>query len=154
MAIARGAGTETLRSHIFNAVNGTQKLIIGEQHHIYTVLSITIYTIALNASTDTCGVRFVCWEGHAGTTVGEPVLFKANPQVGETYIWNDKFSFNGFEPTGVSGQYGAGNDAADIAYHNAIADQGGSVVQSLEAFVTSTSDNYSITVTFIDQNNA
>ena len=154
MAIARGAGTETLRSHIFQNVNGSQKLIIGEQHHIYSVLSIAIYAHALNAVADTCGVRFVCWEMHAGTTIGEPVLFKANPQAGETYVWNDKFSFNGFEPTGVSGQYGAGNDAADIAYHNAMADQGGSVVQSIEAFVSSTSDNYHITVTFIDQNNA
>ena len=47
MAIARGAGTETLRSHIFQNVNGSQKLIIGEQHHIYTVLSIAIYALSL-----------------------------------------------------------------------------------------------------------
>ena len=148
MAIARGAGTETLRSHIFNAVNGTQKLIIGEQHHIYTVLSITIYTIALNASTDTCGVRFVCWEGHAGTTVGEPVLFKANPQVGETYIWNDKFSFNGYEPTGMSGTL------STTAEQTALAAQGGSVAQSLEVSPTHTDDDYDIFITYIDQNNS
>ena len=154
MAIARGAGTETLRSHIFNAVNGTQKLIIGEQHHIYTVLSITIYTIALNASTDTCGVRFVCWEGHAGTTVGEPVLFKANPQVGETYIWNDKFSFNGYEPVnfGTNSITAAPLSAAD--QQDAIADQGSSVAQELRLFTQNGADSGHITVTYIDQNNA
>ena len=149
MAIARGAGTETLRSHIFNAVNGTQKLIIVEQHHIYTVLSITIYTIALNASTDTCGVRFVCWEGHAGTTVGAPVLFKANPQVGETYIWNEKFSFNGFEPLGSS----MSGTLSTVAEQDAIADQGSAVSQYLFNTATHAGDTYDITVTYIDQNN-
>jgi len=73
--------------------------------------------------------------------------------VGETFVWNDKFSFNGFEPTGASGSFGAGDAAADLAYQNAIADQGGSAVQSLEA-IPETDANYSITVTFIDQNNA
>ena len=143
MAIARGAGTETLRSHIFNAVNGTQKLIIGEQHHIYTVLSITIYTIALNASTDTCGVRFVCWEGHAGTTVGEPVLFKANPQVGETYVWNDKFSFNGYEPSGTA--------VMSAAVQIANAAQAGSADAELYFDMTSAADDYDIIVSYLDQ---
>ena len=43
MAIARGAGTEIIRTAMFEDIDSTtQKLIIGEQHHIYTVLSIVI----------------------------------------------------------------------------------------------------------------
>ena len=42
MAIARGAGTEIIRSAQFEDVaNTAQNIIIGVQHHIYTVLSVT-----------------------------------------------------------------------------------------------------------------
>ena len=128
----------------------------GEQHHIYTVLSIIVYCVAIDSSVDICLVRLVGWDSHGGQSAQEPVIFRANPQAGETYVWDNKFSFNGFEPTGASGAFGAGDAAADLAYQNAIADQGGSVVQSLMAAGMPAEDdcNYSITVTFIDQNNA
>ena len=153
MAIARGAGTEILRAHNFTIVNDDQPLIIGEQHHVYTVLSIVVYCALIDSTTDKIMVRLVCFDSHGGSSAQEPIIFNANPQVGETFVWNDKFRFNGFEPTGVSGSFGAGDAAADLAYQNAIADQGGSAVQSLEA-IAETDANYSITVTFLDQNNA
>ena len=154
MAIARGAGTEIIRCHNFTAINGTQKLIIGEQHHIYTVLSIVTYCFTQVDPTDTIGVRLIGWEGHVGTTQYEPMLFKATLSPNETHVWNDKFSFNGYEGTTHSGQFGAGDAAADLAYQNYIADQGGSAVQSLEAIVADTDGNYTMIVTFIDQNNS
>ena len=154
MAIARGAGTEIIRCHNFTAINGDQKLIIGEQHHIYTVLSIVTYCFTQVSATDIFGVRLVGWESHAGNSQWEPMLFKHPLSAGETHVWNDKFSFNGYEGTTHSGQFGAGDAAADLAYQNYIADQGGSAVQSLEAFGMETDGNYTMIVTFIDQNNS
>ena len=53
MAIARGAGTEIIRSAHFEDVDDTtQILIVGIQHHIYTVLSIICFASGLNADTD------------------------------------------------------------------------------------------------------
>ena len=38
MAIARGAGTEIIRCQHFEDIDSTvKKIIIGEQHHIYTI---------------------------------------------------------------------------------------------------------------------
>ena len=43
MAIARGAGTEIIRTAKFADVDSTvTTLITGVQHHIYTVLSIVV----------------------------------------------------------------------------------------------------------------
>ena len=51
MAIARGAGTEIIRTAMFEDIDSTtQKLIIGEQHHIYTVLSIVICCASIQAA--------------------------------------------------------------------------------------------------------
>ena len=57
MAIARGAGTEIIRSASFEDIDATlQKLIVGEQHHIYTVLSFVVHCVSLNATTDRFGL--------------------------------------------------------------------------------------------------
>ena len=51
MAIARGAGTEIIRTAMFEDIDSTAtKLIIGEQHHIYTVLSIIITCAAVQTA--------------------------------------------------------------------------------------------------------
>ena len=65
-----------------------------------------------------------------------------------TFVWNDKFSFNGFEPTDFAGAMDAVDD------QNAIADQGSSVAQKLQLTPSSASSNYDIHITYIDQNNA
>ena len=51
MAIARGVGTEIIRTAMFEDCDGsTLKLIQGEQHHIYTVLSIVICCASIQAN--------------------------------------------------------------------------------------------------------
>ena len=148
MALVTTAGTETLRSAMFADVDGGQKLILGEQHHIYTVLSIIIFCNGLNATTDACIVRMVGWDNHAGGSAAEPILCRANPQANETFVFNDKWSFNGYEPTGMSGTL------STAAEQTALAAQGGSVAQSLEVSPTHIDDDYDIFITFIDQNNS
>ena len=87
MAIARGAGTEIIRSHAFEDMSGaaaTNKLIVGEAHHIYTVMSIIIRCGALDATTDKFTVNFYAFDLHAGAANQNIELFTGNPQVGET----------------------------------------------------------------------
>ena len=51
MAIARGAGTEILCGHHFEDIDsGAHILIVGEQHHINTVLSIIVHGKAVQAA--------------------------------------------------------------------------------------------------------
>ena len=148
MAIARGAGTEIIRAHHFEDLGGEQNLIIGVQHHIYTVLSITCYCIALNATTDKLQCRVKGWDNVNGASAQSLWLFEQNIQVGETFVWNDKFSFNGYEPTGMS----AALDT--VAEQDAIADQGSGVVNQLICGAEHGSDNTDWMISFIDQNNA
>ena len=150
MAIARGAGTEIIRSAHFEDVNDVeQKLIIGEQHHIYTVLSITICCLASNTpGTNIMYFRLKGYDSKGGTTAQEFRLLNWVMGVNETFVWNDKFSFNGYEPTDFSGAMDAADD------QNAIADQGSSVAQKLQLTPSSASSNYDVHITFIDQNNA
>ena len=149
MAIVRTAGTEIIRCQHFTDVDGSAdtKILIGEQHHIYTVLSIIIYAETLGASTSYCNVNLVGYDSKGGTTAQTMRLFRCFPQQYETFVWNDKFSFNGFEPTDFTGTMDAVDD------QNAIADQGSSVAQKLQITPVSADSNYDIHVTFIDQNN-
>jgi len=149
MAIARGAGTEIIRSiHLENVNDTARQLIYGAQHHVYTVLSIIVQCQGLNAATDNIGVRLIGYDSVDGTTAQDIFLFNNLVlAVGETFVFNDKFSFNGHEPTDFTGPVDS------VAKQDAIADQGSSVAQVLYAGATHASDNYDIWVTFIDQNN-
>ena len=71
----------------------------------------------------------------------------------ETFVWNDKFSFNGYEPVnfGTGGITAAPLSSAD--QQDAIADQGGSVKQTLNCYATHASDGFEVLITYIDQNN-
>ena len=55
------------------------------------------------------------------------IFYQPVGAVNETFVWNDKFSFNGFEPD-WSGAAGAMTTAAE---QNLIADQGGGTAQTL-----------------------
>ena len=145
MAVPTGGGSETLHSHIFKDVDATQTLILGAQHHIYSILSVTVLCNVLNATSDTFTLSLIGWDSHAGASAQTMEICRGNPQVGQTFIWNDKFSFFGFEPTGISGAFG------DAAYQIALAAQGGSVAQQLSFSQTHTSDDFDVTVTYIDQ---
>ena len=148
MAIVRTAGTEIIRAHHFEAVNSTaQNMIYGVQHHIYTVLSIIVQAQALNATGDYIGCRIDGYDSKAGTSAESIFIFQQDMSVGQTFVWNDMFSMNGFEPADFSGAMNAADD------QDAIADQGGAV-QILQIYGEHSSDNFDVSITFIDQNNA
>ena len=148
MAISRGAGTEIIRSHHFEAVNDTvQNMIYGVQHHVYTILSIIVQAQGLNAANDWIACRIDGYDSK-GSDAGESIfIFQHDMLVGQTFVWNDKFSMNGFGPTDFTGAMNGADD------QDAIADQGGSA-QILQIYGEHSSDNFDVTITFIDQNNA
>ena len=154
MAIARGAGTEIIRTAMFEDINNSgQNLIIGEQHHIYTVLSIICRNNAQNAS-EKGSLRIVGWDAFAASSASPTndsfhfAVFQC--ALNETYVWNDKFSFNGYEPD-ASAMTDALSTAAE---QNAIADQGGSQAQFLNFYTDGANTKYDVIVTYIDQNNS
>ena len=149
MAIARGAGTEIIRSVMLDDLDSTTtKLIVGVQHHIYTVLSIIFHAATWQAAGNYCRVALRGYDSKGGTTASEIIIFQENLNAGQTFVWNDKFSFNGYEPTNFTGPMD------DATKQDAIADQGSSVAQELRLFTQHASDAGHITVTYIDQNNA
>ena len=150
MAIARGAGTEIIRSAQIGLVaNTAAKLIIGVQHHIYTVLSVIMHCTARNGTEDGC-LRIIGWDSFSGTTATNCVLARTAVAARETYVFNDRFSFNGFEPLAGS-MSGALTTAAE---QDVIADQTSAVSQVLEVYTDGASTTYDVNVTYIDQNNA
>ena len=144
MAVPTGSGTETLHSHFFENVDAAQTLIYGVQHHVYTVLSVIVYCEVLNATTDFGYLQMKGYEAHDTSGSGSTmILARFNPQVGETYVWNDKFSFNGTEPSGTA--------ALSAAVQILIAAQATATVQELQFTMTSAVDDYNIGITYIDQ---
>ena len=145
MAIPTGSGTETLHTHIFKDVDATQTLILGAQHHTYSVISLTVLCNVLDATADTFTISLIGWDSHAGVSAQTMEICRGNPQVGETFIWNDRFSFFGYEPTGISGAFG------NAAYQIALAAQGSNNAQQLSFGMTHATDDYDVCVTYIDQ---
>ena len=151
MAIVRTAGTEIVRTHLFEDVVGvgSRDLIIGVQHHIYTVLSIIVYTNAINSTADYANLKLVGYDSYGGTTNSGILLNSRTLNEKETFVWNDKFSFNGCEPTNFTGPL------STVAEQDLIADQAESgIPQKLQVYVSHASVELDIVVTFIDQNNA
>ena len=142
MAVPTGSGTETLHSHMFENVDATQTLIFGAQHHVYTVLSVIVSCSTLNAITDTGYLQMKGYNNHSGVSGLTLIFARFNIQAGETYVWNDKFSFNGYEPSGSS--------ALSAAVQILNAAQGGSAVQELQFTMTHATDDYDIIVTYLD----
>ena len=149
MAIARGAGTEIIRSIHLEDVDSTQAvLIFGVQHHIYTVLSVTVFANAIQAAGNYFELSILGYDSTAGTTAQTNMIVQEQMQLSKTFVWNDKFSFNGHEPTDFSATLDS------IAKQDAIADQGSSVAQKLRIVTEHASDSFEVTCTYIDQNNA
>ena len=149
MAIARGAGTEIIRSATFEDCDSTSTtLIFGVQHHIYTVLSILCHAQSLNADTDYITCFLTGYDSNAGHTAQPIFIFNQDMSAAQTYVWNDKFSFNGTEPTDFAGPLD------DATKQDAIADQATSIATLLRVQAEHASDNFDICCTYIDQNNA
>ena len=149
MAIVRTAGSEIIRSAHFEYVAANTNaidLIVGVQHHIYTVLSIICFA---KGTSDGLEMQVSGYDSVEGTSAQGIVFASVGvTQVGNTFVWNDKFSFNGHEPTDFSGAMD------DATKQDAIADQGSSVLQKLVVSKIHNNDQWEITVTYIDQNNA
>jgi hypothetical protein len=154
MAIVRTAGSEIIRSAHFKLPSavGPHTLILGKQHHVYTVLSIICqcsYDSPTNAN-DGLTIGIIGYDALAGTSAQTMHIHEGTDGSitgRDTFVWNDKFSFNGFEPTDFTGPIDSD------AKQDAIADQGSSVAQKLFATKGHTNDQWHINVTFIDQNN-
>ena len=147
MAIAKGVGTEIIRSASFYDINNSTntRLIIGEQHHIYTILNISIYCIS-NVSPFWVSGQLNGWDADNSQNVNM-ILFKSSISAGQTYVWDNKISFNGTHPTGHSGQMDT------IAKQNLIAEQASTTSSYFWIDTGSNSDSCNAFVTYIDQNN-
>jgi hypothetical protein len=149
MAISRGAGTEIIRTVHLEDVDSTQAvLIFGVQHHIYTVLSVTVFANAIQAAGNYFELSILGYDSTAGTTAETNMIVQEQMQLSKTFVWNDKFSFNGHEPVDFTGPMDS------IAKQDAIADQGSLVAQKLRVVTQNASDSFEVTCTYIDQNNA
>ena len=149
MAIARGAGTEIIRSiHLEDVDSTASTLIFGVQHHIYTVLSIIVCANSIQAAGNYVNVNILGYDSKGGTTAQTNKILQQDMQLDQTFVFNDKFSFNGHEPTDFTGPMDS------IAKQDAIADQGSSVAQKLMIWAQHADDSFEVTCTFIDQNNA
>ena len=151
MAISRGAGTEIIRTICLEDVTDTTRnVIVGVQHHIYTVLSITVFADTLNAAGDYVECFLIGFDANGGTSAQTFQIFRQDLQLKQTFVWNDKFSFNGCEPD-WSGHSG---DMSTAAEQDAIADQGTTTSQVLKLNAEHSSDRLDVICTYIDQNNA
>ena len=150
MALSVAAGTETLHALSFGDADATQDLIVGAQHHIYTVLSTIVYSVSIGTAGDTFQLAIVGHDHHAGadTNASIMIIAKVVAVAGETFVWNDKFSFNGFEPAAYT------EPLSDNAEQVAIAAQDSAVPQRYQYIPLDTDVDCDIHVTFIDQNNA
>ena len=148
MALSVAAGTETLHAYSLDDVDATQDLIFGAQHHIYTVLSTFVYSISIGTAGDTYQLAILGNGHHAGGTAHLMIIAKVVAVAGETFILNDKFSFNGFE--GVAYTEPLDSNAKQVA----IAAQNSAVPQRYQYIPLDADVDCDIHVTFIDQNNA
>ena len=149
MALSVAAGTETLHALSFGDADATQDLIVGAVHHIYTVLSTFVYSVSIGTAGDTFQLAITGHDHHAGadSNASKMVIAKVVSVAGQTFIFNDKFSFNGFGGAAYT-------EPMDTNVEQlAIAQQGGTLNRyqyiPLDADV-----DCDIHVTFIDQNNA
>ena len=149
MAVPTGSGTETLHSAMFADVDNIQALILGVQHHVYTVLSIIVCCRALDATTDKGMIQIQGYDSHGGSSGVAMMLAVFNIQVDETYVWNDKFVMNGSEPSDFAS--GGLTAAADQV---ALAAMGTATVQQLQFEMTSSDDggqDFDVFVSYLDQ---
>ena len=104
----------------------------------------------LQTSTNSCYLSILGYDAKATTSQsGQLVrIFGQNVAAGSTFVWNDKFSFNGHEPVAFTGPIDS------IVKQDAIADQGSAVAQKLTFEGSQAADSFEVTVTYIDQNNA
>ena len=149
MALNVAAGTETLHAASFADVDAVQTLIFGTQHHIYTVLSTICFVHSIGTAGDIFELVIMGHDHHGGADSNFTTMRLASviAVANKTFVFNDKFSFNGH---GAAAYTEPLNDAAEQA---AIAQQAGTV-QEYRIIQTDVDVHVDCHVTYIDQNNA
>ena len=151
MAIARGAGTEILRSiSLEHVTDSATPMIVGVQHHIYTVLSVIVFNNTIGAGGN--NVMYLNTFDAYGGDSGQSIYLFIQPTgpVNDTFVWDNKFSFNGCEPD-WSGASGA---MSTVTEQDLIADQGTATSQKLMIYSSNNNNKIDVHCTYIDQNNA
>jgi len=139
MAVPTASGSEALHSASFEDVNNEgQVLIHGVKHHIYTVLSVIVQCMGVHASANQIELYLVGYDSNGGTSAQPIHLAKWIGVLNETYVFNDKFSFFGYEPSSNS-------QAARVA-------QAGTTAQQLQLYSPNTDCKFDCHITYIDQN--
>ena len=145
MAVPTGSGTEVIKAHSFEDINALlTDLIIGVQHHTYTLLSYISHCTSVGSAGDVGMLQLRGYDSFGGTTDSVIQIATYNLAALETFVWNDRFSFFGGEPA----NQGIMNNATTQL---AIGVQNSSVVQTLEHGATDNAAIYDVHVTFIDQ---
>ena len=147
MALSVAAGTETLHALSFGDADATQDLIVGAVHHIYTVLSTFVYSVSIGTAGDTFQLVITGHDHHAGGATDIMIIAKVVSVAGQTFIFNDKFSFNGFGSAAYTEPLDTNVEQATIA-------QQGGTLQRYRYIPLDADVDCDIHVTFIDQNNA
>ena len=149
MAVPTGSGTETIHAHHFEDINVLlTDLIIGVQHHTYTVLSYISHCESVGSASDVGRLQLRGYDSFGGTTDSIIIIATYTLAATETFVWNDKFSFFVAEPANFSGPLSTAAEQIAIA---AQASTGPVVVQTLEHTATDTAAIYDVHVTFLDQ---
>ena len=149
MALSVAAGTETLHALSFGDADATQDLIVGAVHHIYTVLSTIVYSVSIGTAGDTFQLAITGHDHHAGadTNASIMVIAKVVSVAGQTFIFNDKFSFNGFGGAAYT-------EPMDTNVEQLAISQQGGTLNRYQYIPLDADVDWDIHVTFIDQNNA
>ena len=143
MALSVAAGTETLHALSFGDADATQDLIVGAVHHIYTVLSTFVYSVSIGTAGDTFQLVITGHDHHAGGATDIMIIAKVVSVAGQTFIFNDKFSFNGFGAAAYTEPMNTNVEQATIA-------QQGGTLQRYRYIPLDADVDCDIHVTFID----
>ena len=148
MALSVAAGTETLHAASFADADADQDLIVGVQHHIYTVLSTIVFCVSIGTTGDVYDLVIKGMNHHDEDVDHLITIAKVVAVIGQTFVFNDKFSFNGFG--GAAYTEPLNTNAEQLLQ----AAQGSSVPQRYQYVPLDADVDCDIHVTFIDQNNA
>ena len=148
MAVPTGSGTEVLKAHSFEDINVLlTDLIIGVQHHTYTVLSYISHCTSVGSASDVGMLQLRGYDSFGGTTNSVIQIVTYTLAANETFVWNDKFSFFGAEPANFTGPLSTAAEQVLISAQGST----GPVAQTLEHSATDTAAIYDVHVTFLDQ---
>lgn len=155
MALVTTAGSETIRQTLMSDVdNGAwYNLITGEQHHVYTVLSVVIFAQTIATDGNVFMMKILGYDAKLGATDTSINLLEVAIRQKETFTWDTKFSFNGFETVDFGTGGITSEPASAVDQYDAIAAQGGSAIQRLQCQSSEASDAFHVVCTYIDQNN-